>query len=149
MHHILFGCEFDQLENACPTGPRWLEGLLSFITQLLTFPLAAVLYAILAAFAFRKLRRQLTPFLISRPIIVGAGMIDNDGQFHLADKAPAMNCLTGYGGFLGDRPIFSFGHFFKVAHADSWWNPAEYLQLFASRQRSRVRTGRFESRGIG
>lgn len=137
----LFGCEFDQLENACPTGPRWLEGFLSIITRVLTFPLAAVLYGMLVAFAFRKLRRQLTPFLISRPIVAGAGMIDNDGQFHLADKAPAMNCLTGYGGLLGDRPIYSFGHFFKVAHADSWWNPAEYLQLFAGRQRLQIALG--------
>ncbi len=137
----LFGCEFDQLENACPTGPRWLEGFLSFLTRVLTFPLAAILYGMLVAFAFCKLRRQLTPFLISRPIIAGAGMIDDDGQFHLADKAPAMNCLTGYGGLLGDRPIFSFGHFFKVAHADSWWNPAEYLQLFSSRQRLQIAVG--------
>ncbi|WP_254510335.1 proteasome accessory factor PafA2 family protein [Anatilimnocola floriformis] len=138
---FLFGCEFDQLENACPTGPRWLEAFLSFLTRVLTFPLAAILYGLLVAFAFRKLRRQLTPFLISRPIMVGAGMIDDDGQFHLADKAPAMNCLTGYGGLLGDRPIYSFGHFFKVAHADSWWNPAEYLQLFSGKQRLQIAIG--------
>lgn len=137
----LFGCEFDQLENACPTGPRWLEAFLSLLTRVLTFPLAALLYGLLVAFAFRKLRQQLTPFLISRSIIAGAGMVDGDGQFHLADKGPAMNCLTGYGGLLGDRPVYSFGHFFKVAHADSWWNPAEYAQLFASRQRLQIALG--------
>jgi proteasome accessory factor A len=138
---VLFGCEFEQLEQACPTGPRWLEGLLSFVTRVLTFPLAAVLYVMLIAFAFRKIRRQLTPFLISRPILAGAGMIDDDGHFHLADKAPAMNCLTGYGGLLADRPVYSFGHFFKTAHADSWWNPAEYLQLFQGRQRLQIALG--------
>jgi proteasome accessory factor A len=137
----LFGCEFEQLEQSSPTGPRWLEGLLAFVTRVVTFPLAAVLYGMLLAFAFRKIRRQLTPFLISRPIIAGAGMVDDDGHFHLADKAPAMNCLTGYGGLLADRPIYSFGHFFKTAHADSWWNPAEYLQLFQRRQRLQIALG--------
>lgn len=138
---FLFGCEFEQLEHGCPTGPRWLEALLALTTRVITFPLAAVLYGLLLAFAFRKIRRQLTPFLISRPIIAGAGMVDDDGRFLLADKAPAMNCLTGYGGLLADRPIYSFGHFFKTAHADSWWNPAEYLQLFQQRQRLQIAMG--------
>jgi proteasome accessory factor A len=91
---ILFGCEFEKLEQACPTGPRWLEAMLAFVTRVLTLPLAVVFYVLLSLFAFRTLRRQLTPFLISRPIIAGAGMIDNDGNFHLADKAPAMNCSS-------------------------------------------------------
>ncbi len=138
---ILFGCEFDQLEHASPTGPRWLEASLSVVTRVLTFPLAAVFYGLLVVFAFRKIRRQLTPFLISRPIIAGAGMVADDGHFHLADKAPAMNCLTGYGGWLADRPIYSFGHFFKTVYADAWLNPAEYLQLFYGRQRLQIALG--------
>lgn len=135
----LFGCELEQLEHA--TGPRWLGSLLLLLTHVITFPLAAVLYGLLTLFAFRKIRRQLTPFLISRPIITGAGMVDDDGHFHLADKAPAMNCLTGYGGWLGDRPIYSFLHFFKIASAADVWNPLEYLQLFAVKQRLQISLG--------
>lgn len=137
----LLGCEFDELDSSDPSGPRWIERFLSSFTWLLTFPLAAVMYGLLAIFAFRKIRRQLTPFLISRPIISGTGMVDDDGHFHLADKAPAMNCLTGYGGWLGDRPVFTFLHFFRVAHADAWWNPVEYLQLFAGKQRLQISLG--------
>jgi hypothetical protein len=67
-------------------------------------------------------------------------MIDDDGNFHLSDKAPAMNCLTGMGGVLGDRPVYSFGHFFQMA-ADSWRNPIDYLQLFSGRQRLQIALG--------
>ncbi|WP_425615253.1 proteasome accessory factor PafA2 family protein [Anatilimnocola sp. NA78] len=138
---VLFGCELEQIEQAVPTGPRWLEATLSVVTRVLIFPIALVLYVPLEMFAFRKLRRQLTPFLITRPVFAGAGMIDNDGNFHLADKAPAMNCLTGYGGMLADRPVFSFGHFFKTAYADAWLDPLEYAQLFQQRQRLQISIG--------
>ena len=30
-----------------------------------------------------------------------------------------MNCLTGIGGLLADRPIFTFGHLFKTVYAGS------------------------------
>jgi hypothetical protein len=138
---VLFGCEFEKLEQACPTGPRWLEAILAVITRVLTLPLAIVFYGLLSVFAFRTLRRQLLPFLISRPVIVGAGMIDNDGHFHLSDKAPAMNCLMGYGGLLADRPIFSMGHFFKTVYADAWLRPWEYGQLFQARHRLQIALG--------
>ncbi|QDU30329.1 Depupylase [Anatilimnocola aggregata] len=138
---VLFGCELERLEEAGPTGPRWLEATLAVVTRVLIFPIAIALYCPLELFAFRKLRRQLTPFLISRPIIAGTGMIDNDGKFHLADKAPAMNCLTGYGGMLADRPVYSFGHFFKTAYADAWLDPLEYASLFQQRQRLQIALG--------
>ena len=76
------------------------------------------MFAALWLTAFARVRRQMLPFLVSRPIVSGSGMIDDDGNFQLADKAPAMNCVIGLGGFVGDRPILSLGHFFKVVNAD-------------------------------
>ena len=91
--------------------------------------------------AFVRIRRELTPFLISRAIVAGSGMIDDHGHFLLADKATAMNCLTGFGGLLGDRPIYCLGHFFKTVYADAWLAPQQYLRLFAPRQRLQIALG--------
>jgi proteasome accessory factor A len=68
-------------------------------------------------------------------------MVDNEGRFQLADKAPAMNCLTGFGGLLGDRPIFCLGHFFKTVYADAWLAPQQYARLFSRRQRLQIALG--------
>ncbi len=138
---FLFGCEFDQLGHAAPTGPAWLEAWLSAITRVLTGPLAAAFYLLLWGTAFTRVRREILPFLVSRSILCGSGMLDDAGRFHLADTAPAMNCLTGYGGLLGDRPIFTFGHFFKTVYADAWMAPREYLRLFAGTHRLQIALG--------
>lgn len=42
---------------------------------------------------------------------------------------------------VGDRPIFSMGHFFKAVYADSWFAPREYFELFAERQRLQIGLG--------
>jgi hypothetical protein len=138
---FLFGCEFEQLGHAAPTGPAWLEAWLSMITRVLTLPLAVVFYVLLWGTAFTRVRREILPFLISRSIMCGSGMLDNAGRFHLADKGPAMNCLTGYGGLLGDRPIFTFGHFFKTVYADAWMSPREYGRLFSGTHRLQIALG--------
>jgi len=138
---LLFGCDFAELGRAAPTGPQWLEALLSVVSRVVTAPLAGLLYLAVLATGFVRTRRQLLPFLISRPIIAGSGMLDDAGRFHLADKAPAMNCLTGYGGLLADRPIFSFGHLFKTIYADSWLSPRDYFTLMRSQQRLQIALG--------
>src|SRR5439155_9031500 len=94
---LLFGCSVKELGSETPTGPAWLEAILSLAARLLTAPLAIALFAVLWLTAFVRIRRELTPFLITRPIIAGSGMIDDEGNFLLADKATGMNCLTGFG----------------------------------------------------
>ena len=139
---LLFGCEFAEIGRLAPTGPRWLEALLSLVSRVVTGPLAGCLYLAILACGFVRTRRQLLPFLISRPIIAGSGMLDDAGRFHLADKGPAMNCLCGYGGLLADRPIFSFGHLFKAVYAaDSWLSPRDYFTLMRASQRLQIALG--------
>src|SRR5687768_9207913 len=138
---ILFGCSVKDLESDIPTGPAWLEAVLSLVARLVAAPLAIALFAVLWLTAFVRIRQQMTPFLISRAIVCGSGSLDNQGRFHLADKGPAMNCLTGFGGLLGDRPIYCLGHFFKTVYADAWLAPQQYLRLFASRQRLQIALG--------
>jgi Pup amidohydrolase len=138
---VLFGCSVKDLASETPIGPAWLEAILSLVARLVTAPLACGLFAVLWLTAFTRVRRELTPFLLSRPVIAGSGMIDEHGHFHLADKAPAMNCLTGFGGLLGDRPIYCLGHFFKAVYADAWLAPQQYFRLFARRQRLQIALG--------
>ena len=141
LSRALFGCDIKDIESETPTGPAWLEGILSWLTRVVTAPLAVLMYASLWLTAFDRVRRQMLPFLISRPIVSGSGMIDDDGNFQLADKAPAVNCVIGLGGFVADRPLLSLGHFFKVVSADPGLVLAEYRRLFESRQRLQVALG--------
>lgn len=138
---LLFGCSVKDLATDIPAGPAWLESLLSVAARVLTFPLALPLFAVLWLTAFVRIRRELTPLLVSRAIIGGSGLLDEQGRFHLADKALAMNCLTGFGGLFGDRPIYCLGHFFKTVYADAWLAPRQYLRLFHERQRLQISLG--------
>jgi Pup amidohydrolase len=91
--------------------------------------------------AFRRIRREILAFLVSRAVLGGAGMIDRAGRFQLADKAPAVNCVVGLGGYLWDRPIFNFGHFFKSLSLESFLAPTDYALLFQARQRLQIGLG--------
>jgi hypothetical protein len=141
LSRLLFGCSVKELAAETPTGPAWLEAILSVTARVLTSPLAIALFAVLWFTAFIRIRRELTPFLLSRAIISGSGMLDDEGRFQLADKAPALNCLTGFGGLLGDRPIYCLGHFFKTVYADAWLAPQQYARLFSQRQRLQISLG--------
>lgn len=141
LSRLLFGCSVKELAAETPTGPAWLEAFLSIAARVLTAPLAIALFAVLWFTAFIRIRRELTPFLLSRAVVAGSGMVDDKGRFQLADKAAAMNCLTGFGGLLGDRPIYCLGHFFKTVYADAWLAPQQYLRLFSQRQRLQISLG--------
>jgi hypothetical protein len=119
----------------------WLEATLMWVFRVLYGPLAAALWVVAKLFAFRRTRRQMLPFLVSRAVIGGSGMLDSDGRFQLADKAPAINCLAGFGGFIFERPLFNFGHFFKTLGLEACFAPREYFDLFAARQRLQIGLG--------
>lgn len=134
------------LRNLNPEGamwlfPRWLDAALIGAEMLMLAPLAGVMYVWVSLLAFRRLRRSLLPFLISRAAVCGAGMLDDDGRFHLADKARGINCLIGFGGFRGDRPLFSFGHFLKAIYGEGLLSLRGYFGLFSRRQRLQIALG--------
>jgi len=137
----LFGLDcVEGQETGAPT-PVWLEALVLNLTRIISAPLAIALLMHCRFFAFRQLRQKLTPFLISRCVLSGAGMVDKDNQFQLSDKASALNCLVGFGGFLHDRPLFTMGHFFKSLCAECLTSLRTYANLFASRQRLQIGLG--------
>src|SRR6266481_4157657 len=68
LSRLLFGCSVKELASETPTGPAWLESILSVVARFITAPLAIALFAVLWLTAFVRIRRELTPFLISRAI---------------------------------------------------------------------------------
>jgi hypothetical protein len=138
---LLFGRDLlEGRETGAPT-PVWLETTLLWSTRVLTTPLAVALFLLAHGTAFRQIRRDLLPFLVSRGLLAGAGMVDATGRFRIADKAPAINSVMAFGGFFRDRPIFVLGHFFKAICAESSVSPKEYLDLFRHRQRLQIGLG--------
>jgi proteasome accessory factor A len=138
---VLFGRDVTEGNDTGQPCPLWLSTLLDRATRVLMAPLALALLVLVQLFAFQSTRRRLTPFLLSRCIISGAGMLDEQGHFHLADKAPAMTCLVGFGGFLYDRPVYSFGHFLKSIFFDACFSPRDYFDLLNARQRLQIALG--------
>lgn len=135
---VLFGDGILRPGEHDPLLPTWLDRFASVVDVAVTFPLAFWLYLLIRLVAHRRVRRQLLPFLVTRAVFTGAGMIDSSGEFQLADKAPAMNCVLGFGGLVGDRPIFSVGHFIKplmsiwlagLRPALDLMNPSQRLQI--------------------
>lgn len=121
--------------------PSWLEFILGIAERFATAPLALALFLLIKLTGFREIREKLLPFLISRPLIAGAGMLDGDGRFQIADKGPAINGVLGYGGFFNGRPIFLIGNFYKRLTAEAIYSPHDYLALFEPRQRLQIGIG--------
>ncbi|MFW6170255.1 MAG: proteasome accessory factor PafA2 family protein [Planctomycetota bacterium] len=137
----LFGRDLVQGKAVGGPTPVWLEGVLLWLTRAVSLPLALGLLALVWLTAFRRARRQLTPFLVSRCVFAGAGMVDRHAGFLLADKAPGINTVLGLGGFFNDRPIFTMGHLFKALCAESLMSPRAFFRLFRRHQRLQIGLG--------
>jgi len=120
---------------------NWMETALNLLALLVCTPLAAGMYLLLRMTAFVGVRKEMTAFFVSRSIIAGAGSLDDNGDFQIAEKASGLNCLTGLGGFVDDRPLYTFGHFLKAALSEAWNLHRRYLRLFRRRQRLQVAIG--------
>ncbi len=121
--------------------PGWMEWLVLWGARLAGAPLAIGLLVLTHLTAFRAIRQQGLAFLVSRSILGGSGMLDSEGRFQIAEKAPAINCVVGLGGYLWDRPIFNFGHFFKAVSVETVLAPGDYAGLFRARQRLQIGIG--------
>jgi Pup amidohydrolase len=137
----MFGRDLVEGRETGAPLPGWMEGLVIWAARLAGAPLALALLLLARWIAFRRIRRESTAFLVSRAVLGGAGMIDRAGRFQLADKGPAVNCVVGLGGYLWDRPIFNFGHFFKSLSLESFLAPTDYALLFQARQRLQIGLG--------
>src|SRR5262249_31569359 len=84
--------------------------------------------------AFRRARRGLPPFPVSRPIIAGSGTVGAHGRFGLSSRVGVIRSVVSSAAECS-RPIFYFGHIWKgvlgLLMGDRWG----YKRLFQRRQR--------------
>jgi proteasome accessory factor A len=85
--------------------------------------------------AFRRIRRLATAFLVSRPILSGAGSVSAGGEFVLSEKGPAVRRPMRFSISPNDRSIFDVGNLMKPALAAAHLHLAPLLALFRREQR--------------
>ncbi len=118
--------------------PRWLSTILVASLRLIHLPTVLVLRFVARHVAFRRQRRCLTGFLISRVCLCGSGNLDPDGCYQMSAKAMAIDAVADMGGFRGERPIFVYGHWLGQFCARSFMSLASTRQMFKRRQRLQI-----------
>jgi hypothetical protein len=87
-------------------------------------------------FCCRRVRRDALGFLLSRPIISGAGTIDpRTGEFGLSEKGPVMRRLVRMTSMPVDRSVFDIGHLVKLLFSVTNFELRPMAGLFRRRQR--------------
>ena len=118
--------------------PRWLSSPSLFMLRCVHLPTVIVLRFVVRHIAFRRQRRHLTAFLISRVVLCGTGTLNTDGTYHVSAKAMAIDSLADMGGFNGEKPIFVFGHWLGQFCAKSFYSLASTKQMFGRTQRLQI-----------
>ena len=88
--------------------------------------------------AFRAVRRDALAFLLTRPILTGAGTLDADGSFGLSEKGPAMRRVVRLWVGQTDRAVFDGGNLCKPLLRMSYLDVRRFFLLFRRRQRMQL-----------
>jgi proteasome accessory factor A len=118
--------------------PDWLSAVLITALRVIHFPTVLVLRLVARRVAFRRQRRYLTAFLVSRVAMCGSGNLDHDGRYQMSAKAMAIDSVADMGGFRGERPIYVYGHWLGQFCAKSFMSLASTRQMFRRRQRLQI-----------
>lgn len=118
--------------------PEPLLNATAVILRLVSMPAAGLLYLIARFVAFRRQRKYLTAFLVSRVVMTGAGHVDRHSRFRLSSKAMAIDTVTGFGSYLGERPIYVFHHWLQQLCGRSLLSSRSLGELFRRRQRLQI-----------
>lgn len=106
-----------------------------WLAYLLTWPMTAPFALLLRWTAFRKARRQMLPFLLSRPVLSGTGSVSGEGRFVLSEKGPSIRRLIRFSISPGDRPIFDTGNLMKQIAMPMTLRFSPLAELYSRRQR--------------
>lgn len=123
------------------TFPQWMDPLVHWALVVFCTPAALAITIASNLTAFVPHRRALGPFLASRCVMSGSGYLMPDGKYAIAAKALGMRVVAGMGELYKQRPIFSYGHFFKAATTFSISTTNKHRRLFAERQRLQISLG--------
>ena len=134
-----------QVRRLMECEPRKAEKAIGqFVLRLSLFamwPIAYPLCLLLRGLAFRPLRRQSLPFLVTRAVFSGAGSLAEDRQFHVAEKATAICRPLRASARPVDRSIFDVGNLLKGFCAPFNLQLAPIATLFRRRQRLQLGFG--------
>lgn len=115
---------------------RTYSSVIAWLVSLCRAPGQLAGSAFMGAMAFRRVRRHLLAFLVSRTILAGPGMVRADGRFVLSPRAGAIRSTCGVTAAAW-RSAFYFCHYFKAVAA-----PGEGIaRLFRRRQRLQITIG--------
>jgi hypothetical protein len=120
------------------TIPKWLSAILVGGIRVIHIPTVLVLRFVSSQLAFRKQRKYLTAFLVSRVALCGTGVLDHNGRFQMSAKAMAIDKVVDLGGFRGERPIFVFGHWLSQFCSKSFTSISSTRQMFRRVQRLQI-----------
>ena len=129
---------FDKPEDLFESVPRWVATPLLATLRCVHLPTVLVLRLVIRHIAFRRQRRSLTAFLVSRVILCGTGTLDPNGRYHVSAKGIAIDSIADMGGFNGEKPIFVFGHWLSQFCAKSFYSLASTRQMFGRKQRLQI-----------
>ena len=128
----------DQLGTLTDPLPPFMLTATAVALRVISMPAAAALYLVARFIAFRQQRQHLTAFLVSRVVLTGAGYVDRANRFRLSGKAMAIDTVTGFGGYLGERPIYVFHHWLQQLCGRSLLSSRSIVELFKQKQRLQI-----------
>lgn len=129
---------FDGPEDLFESVPRWLAAPFLATLRCVHLPTVIVLRFVVRHIAFRRQRRMLTAFLVSRVVLCGTGTLNPDGRYHVSAKGMAIDSIADMGGFNGEKPIFVFGHWLGQFCAKSFYSLASTKQMLGKKQRFQI-----------
>jgi Pup amidohydrolase len=129
--HQLFLADSQALESGLGRVMYWLE-------RALWEPVMGPFLLVAGAVAFRRIRRDITGFLVTRPIFTGAGSLELNGSFVLCEKAQAMRRQVRRTLAPDDRAIFELGNLCKDLVDPMTLRLRSFVRLFRRRQRMQL-----------
>ena len=129
---------FDRPQDLFESVPNWLGNLFLGALRWVHVPTVFVLRFVARHVAFRRHRKFLTAFLVSRVALCGTGVLHPSGRFQMSAKAMAIDAVSDMGGFRGERPIFVYGHWLSQFCAKSFFSLASTKQMFGRKQRFQI-----------
>jgi proteasome accessory factor A len=133
-----------ELSKRWPPLGRWVRtAFQTYMNACILIPYAPIVLALslfIKFVAFRRVRREATAFLVSRPIFAGAGALDDRGRFRISARAPACRWQCSVSSELG-RSMFYMGHVIKCLFHVFMGEADRYCSLFRPRQRLQITVG--------
>ncbi len=122
--------------------PRVLEkklGRAAYLFELCVWgPVMSLFSWWLMATAFRRHRKALLSFLVTRSVVTGAGTVLADGSFALSEKAPSIVRVMRATPLSVDRAIYDTGNLLKHLSEPTLLQFSKLIALFRPRQRMQL-----------